>query len=279
MTEIAGRTALVTGGGNGIGRALALALAAEDANVVVADILRENAEAVAAEIAAAGGASLAVACDVCERSAVQKMKAEANARFGPVSLLFANAGATSFARLTDISDNEVDWMRAVNLDGVTHCLQAFLPDMIRARSGHVVATASMAGLIPNWVPYHVPYTAAKAGVIGLMLNLHYELSESGVGCTVLCPGAVTTKIIETPRYRPARFGGPENDTIKAPEGFLQTAVPDFRPPEEVAQMTLLAVRNNRPMVVTDPSRKALFMDSYAVLVQSAFDDAAEFYRQ
>lgn len=207
------------------------------------------------------------------------MKADASKAFGAVSLLFANAGATSFARLTDIGDNEVDWMRAVNFDGVTHCLQAFLPDMIAARSGHVVATASMAGLIPNWVPYHVPYTAAKAGVIGMMLNLHYELAELGIGCTVLCPGAVTTKIIETPRYRPARFGGPMDDTIKAPEGFLQAAAPDFRPAEEVAQMTLLAVRSNKPMVVTDSTRRELFMEGYAGLVMSAFDDAAAFERQ
>jgi short-subunit dehydrogenase len=220
-----------------------------------------------------------VACDVCERSAVLEMKAQANAKFGVVSLLFANAGATSFARLTDISDNEVDWMRAVNLDGVTHCLQAFLPDMIKAGAGHVVATASMAGLIPNWVPYHVPYTAAKAGVIGLMLNLRHELSEFGVGCTVLCPGAVTTKIIETPRYRPSRFGGPQNDTIKAPDGFLQAATPEFRSAEEVARMTLLAVKANRPMVVTDATRLELFMDNYAALVRAAFEDAAEFDRQ
>lgn len=276
MTEIAGKTALVTGGGSGIGRALALALAAEGARVVVADILHESATAVTDEIRNAGGAALAVTCDVCERASVHKMKAEANAAFGLVSLLFANAGATSFLRLTDMSDDEIDWMTTVNLSGVSNCLQAFLPDMIAAKEGHVVATSSMAGLIPAWVPYHVPYTAAKGGVIAMMFNLRCELAEFGVGCTVLCPGAVESRIIETPRYRPARFGGPVDGKIEAPKGFLQTATPTFQTAEEVAQRVLCAVRENRQMVVTDSTRRELFMESYVNVVLSAFDDAAEF---
>src|SRR5437016_4875093 len=94
MTEIKGRVAVVTGGGSGIGRGLALALAAEGASVVVADIMKDNAASVVKEIAAAGGAALALACDVGERGSVEQMKKEANRVFGPVSLFFANAGVT-----------------------------------------------------------------------------------------------------------------------------------------------------------------------------------------
>jgi len=277
MTQTRGMTALVTGGGSGIGRALALALAAEGTSVVVADILSERAESVAGEITRGGGSALAVACDVSDRASVRDAKTKAQAAFGTISLLFANAGATSVERLTDLSADDFDWITQVNLLGVSNCLQAFVPDMIARRAGHVVATASMAGLIPSWLPYHVPYTAAKAGVIAMMLNLRAELSELGVGCTVLCPGGVATRIHETPRYRPARFGGPHEGRVRAPRGFLQqTEKLTFRPPEQVADMVLFAVRENRPMVVTDAAQRDRFIQSYVDAVLSAFDDAAAF---
>ena len=131
--------------------------------------------------------------------------------------------------------------------------------MIAQRAGHVVATASLVGLIPSFLPRHVPYTASKAGVIAMMLNLREELSEFGIGCTVLCPGGVATRIGETPRYRPARFGGPFEVSAKRPEGFLRADKIVFRPPEEVAEMLLLAVGENRPVVVTDATQREDFI--------------------
>jgi NAD(P)-dependent dehydrogenase (short-subunit alcohol dehydrogenase family) len=279
MTEVAGRVAVVTGGGSGIGRGLAGALAVAGAAVVVADLMPDRADAVANEIRVDGGTALGVGCDVCERASIAELKRAANDAFGRVSLLFANAGATSLKKLTDLSDDDVDWIVEVNLVGTLNSLRAFLPDMIAARDGHVVATASMAGLLPSFLPDHVPYAAAKAGIIGMMLNLRAEASEAGVGCTVLCPGGVTTRIGESSTYRPARFGGPfeERPTV-SPElrdsARLRNLV--FRPPEEVAQMVLAAVRDNRPMVVTDPGQRQEFVDGYASLVLSAFDDAAAY---
>jgi len=114
MTEIGGKPAVVTGGGSGIGRALARALAAAGAPVVVADILEENAQATASEITRAGGSALAVVCDVSDRSSVRNMKAKANGAFGAISLLFANAGATSVEPLTALSDDDFDWITQVN---------------------------------------------------------------------------------------------------------------------------------------------------------------------
>src|SRR5262245_31032279 len=110
MRQISGKTAVVTGGGSGIGRAIALALAGEGARVVVADILPQNARKAAGEIEAAGGQAMPAVCDVSDRAAVARMKAEANAAFGPVGVLVANAGATAFQRLTDMSDDDVDWI-------------------------------------------------------------------------------------------------------------------------------------------------------------------------
>ena len=279
MTEITGRVALITGGGSGIGRGLAMALAAEGASVVVADIRVDSAHAVADEIKARGGDAIGVACDVSDRASVHRMKAEVEVAFGAVSLLFANAGATHFNRMSEMPEEDVDWILQVNLMGVANCLMAFLPDMMAAREGHVVATASTAGLLPGWIPLHAPYSGAKLGVVGMMLNLRLEAAERGVGVTVLCPGGVTTGMRNSPSYRPDRFGGPSNEKVRRPEGFFEKANLAFRPPEEVAQMVLRAVRDNRPMVVTDGSMRQVFMDTYVNVVMDAFDEADAFDRE
>jgi NAD(P)-dependent dehydrogenase (short-subunit alcohol dehydrogenase family) len=274
MIEIKGRVALVTGGGSGIGRALALALAREGASVVIADILPDNAQVVAAEIKNSGGAALAIGCDVSDRASVKRLKSDATAAFGrSISLLFANAGATSFERLADMSEDDVDWIIQANLMGVTNCLMAFYPDMKAAGDGHLVATASTAGLLPAWVPYHAPYSAAKLGIIGMMLNLRIEAAEFGVGCTVLVPHGVQSGMkANNARYRPERFGGPAVGDVKLPERFHEHAKIRFRPAEDVAQMVLRAVRANRAMVTTDGTLRTVFMDNYVKVVMEAFDD-------
>jgi len=276
MTNVESEIALVTGGGSGIGRALAHALAAEGARVAVADIQPQSAQRVAEEIARAGGSACAVACDVSDRASLEAARERVRDELGEVSLLFANAGVTSFERLTDMSADDVQWIFDVDLIGVAHCLQVFLPGMLARRSGHVVATASVAGLMPSLLPYHAPYSAAKAGVIAMLLNLRVELAESGIGCTVLCPGAVTTQIHRSPGYRPERFGGPSGESIRPPAGYVPAERFDFRPPEEVAARVLAAVRANRPMVVTDPSQRDRFVESYVDVVLAAYDEAEAF---
>lgn len=277
MTEIRGKVALVTGGGSGIGRGLCLALADEGASVIVADIMLENGRAVADEIVARGGKAMAVACDVCERDSVRQMKRDANEAFGPVSLLFANAGATSFERLLDMEDKDVDWIVQVNLMGVMHCVQAFTPDMIEAGEGHIVATASMAGLLPAWIPDHAPYSAAKLGVVGLMLNLGLELAPHGVGSTVYCPGGVATGMKDNnAKYRPAKFGGPGEGPVHVPESHMKSIEAVFLSPEQVAPMVLRGVRNNRAIVVDHSDQRSIFDETYLKLVTQAFDDAAAF---
>ncbi len=277
MTDITGRTAVVTGAGSGIGRGLALALAEAGAAVAVTDILSDNARAVAREIQNSGGKAVAIHCDVSNRDAVYRAREEITRTLGPVSLLFANAGATSFERLTEISENDFDWIIQTNLMGVANCLLAFYPDMAAAGEGHVFATASTAGLLPSWVPYHAPYTAAKLGVIGMMLNLRIEATEAGVGCTVLCPGGVESSMKDNnPRYRPERFGGPTEGSLRIPEEFFSAAELHFRPASEVAQMCLEAVRANQPMVITDAAMRQTFEQTYVDTVRSAFDAVEAF---
>lgn len=272
MTEVTGRAAVVTGAGSGIGKGLALALAREGCKVGVVDIMLGNAEAVTREIEQAGGQAVALACDVSDRTSVAAMKRQANARLGPVSLLFANAGVTLFKPLVEMTDDEIDWVIEVDLMGVFHCLKAFIPDMIAARDGHIMATSSFAGLLSAFIPDHAPYIAAKAGVIGLMLSMGRELAEFGIKSTVLCPGAVETGIANSFLRRPARFGGPVEASVHLPAGKAQS---HNRTPDEVAQMVLRAVRADRPVVVTHASAKDAFKQCTDIIL-SAFDDAAEF---
>ncbi len=277
MTEIAGRVAVVTGGGSGIGRGLALELAAQGAAVGVADIIFENAVAVAKEIEAKGGKAHPVKCDVIERNAVQAMRDEVTKALGRVSLLFANAGATSFEKVTDMSESDVDWIIHVNMMGVTNCILAFYPDMVKARDGHIFATASTAGLMPHWIPYHAPYSGAKMGVIGLMLNLNLEAAEYGVGATVLCPGGVVSNMkAKNMSYRPERFGGPTDEEVHVSSSFVEHNKLVFRPADEVARLCLKAVRANKPMVISDGKMREIFVRTYQSLVHDAFDFVDEF---
>jgi NAD(P)-dependent dehydrogenase (short-subunit alcohol dehydrogenase family) len=280
MTEIRGRNAVVTGGGSGIGEALAKALAVGGAKVAVADIIPANAQRVAEEIKAAGGTAIDVACDVCERDSIKRMKAEVCAALGPVALLVANAGATSFERMTEMSDADIEWIIQVNLMGTTYCLQEFLPDMIAAHEGHVVATASMAGMLPAWIPYHAPYSSAKMGIIGMMLNLGFELGEHNVFTTTYCPGGVATGMKDNnERYRPARFGGPGPGPVRVPEGFMHENITTFLPPGAIAPMVLRAIKNNRRIVFDHSEQRQIWIDTYQSIVFEAFDDVLKYEQE
>lgn len=275
MTEIAKKSAVVTGGGSGIGMGLAKALAARGAAVAVADIILENARKVAGEITAAGGKAVAIHCDVCERDSIRQMKADANAALGPIHLVFANAGATAFTDLMGMPDHDVDWIIQANLMGVMYTTRAFLPDMMAAGEGHITATASMAGLLPGWLPMHVPYSTAKAGIIGMMMNLALELKPYNIFTTSYCPGAVASGMKDNNgRYRPARFGGPAQEAAVKFSGNSTTHSDlKFYTPEAVAPMVLNAVRNNRPFVFDHADQRRFFRETYASVVEACFDDA------
>lgn len=278
MTSVAGRTAFVTGGGSGIGRGLALELAAKGAKVVIADILPDNAQNVAREIDALGGHALALVCDVTDMTSLAQAKQAATERFGPVSLLFANAGATSFERITDMSDDDIDWILHANLVGVLNCVKTFYPGMVAAGDGHICATASTAGLLPSWIPYHAIYSGAKMGIIGMMLNLAIEAREYGVGVTAFVPhGVVSGMKANNARYRPTRFGGPGEGEVQIPQGAQWHAEVKFRPAELVGQLVVKAVEEDRPMVISDGEIRATFDETYCRIVHEAFDFADAFY--
>jgi len=282
MTEIAGKTALVTGGGSGIGRGLVLGLVDEGASVAVVDLLQDRAEEVADEVRKKGGTAIALACDVSDRESVRQMKDDANAELGPVSILFANAGVTWFDRLTEMKDEDIDWLIGVNLMGVFNCVTAFLPDMINAGEGHVVATASNAGLNSGWVPYHVVYSSTKSAVIAMMLNLRMELDEVGIGSTVYCPGGTgPSRIGESIHFRPEKFGGPLD---KSPDELMKAVGPDWAKKNivgsfdayEIAPHIMRAVKENSAIVVDHSNQRWAFHEHFVNHAVAAFDEAEAF---
>ena len=271
---------MVTGGGSGIGRGLAVELAKRGANVAIGDIIAENGQEAAEEINAAGGRAVAFHCDVCDRTSINRFREETNAALGPVNLVFANAGATSFDPLMDMSDDDVDWIVQVNLMGVMNTTRAFLPQMMEAKEGHIIATASMAGLLPAWVPVHTVYSAAKMGIIGLMMNLALEMKEYNVHTTIYCPGGVATAMKErNAMYRPERFGGPGAGEVHLPDASFKDNPLKFYGPDAVAPMVLNAVLNNRPFVFDHPEQRQAFRDTYSSVVEACYDDIEEYEKQ
>lgn len=272
MTDISGKAAVVTGGGSGIGMGLAKELACQGASVAVTDIILENAQKVADAISAAGGKAVALQCDVCDRKSINAMRDAAVAALGPIQLVFANAGATSFDPLMEMSDDDVDWILTVNLHGVMNTTRAFLPGMIAAGGGHICATASMAGLLPGWIPVHVPYSAAKAGIIGMMMNVALELKEHNIFTTSYCPGGVATGMKENnARYRPAQFGGPGEGEVHVGEESAKTTSMEFFTPEAIAPMVLDAVKHNRAFAFDHPEQRVYFRETYSNVVEACYD--------
>jgi NAD(P)-dependent dehydrogenase (short-subunit alcohol dehydrogenase family) len=271
---------VVTGGGSGIGKGLAMELARQGASVAVADLMADNAGEVADEINASGGTAVALHCDVCERDSVRQMAADAIAALGPITLVFANAGATSFDPLMDMSDDDADWILHVNLNGVMYTTRAFLPDMIAAgRGGHICATASMSGLLPGWIANHAPYSAAKAGIIGLMMNLALELRQHNIFTTSYCPGGVASAMkAKNATYRPSRFGGPGKDEVHIGDHSFKSPI-DFYAPGEVAPIVLNAVQNNRAFVFDHAEQRRFFSETYSAVVEACYDDIEAWERE
>jgi NAD(P)-dependent dehydrogenase (short-subunit alcohol dehydrogenase family) len=244
MDVLRDRVAVVTGGGSGIGRAVADALAREGARLVVADVEESAAASVADGIRGRGGDAIAVRTDVSELTQVQALAARAFSHFGAVHILCNNAGVALHGALQDATHKDWQWVLGVNLWGVIHGLEAFLPRMIAGRRpGHIVNTASMAGLIAS-AGLGV-YNASKYAVVGISETLVKDLRPYGIGVSVLCPMGVSTRIRESARHRPPHLKNDEKRV--APEVEL---IGKYLEPERVAAMTLAAIRANRLYVIT-----------------------------
>jgi NAD(P)-dependent dehydrogenase (short-subunit alcohol dehydrogenase family) len=264
MDELNGRVAVVTGGGSGIGRGIALGLAAEGMTVAVADIQATKAEAVAAEIEAAGGRALALAADVTSGDSLVALAKEVVARSGGVNLLCANAGV--LARIAPLADHTIeDWeyTLSVNVMGIVKTVDAFLPALREsAPDAHIVNTASLGGLTADVRAPIGAYIASKYACVGYSEMLRAELASDGIGVSVLCPGVVASNLVGTSsENRPDAFGEQAQPQLVpaggARGGRLSPA--DFQPmaAEEVGPIVVRAIRANRLHILTHPRAKAL----------------------
>ncbi|WP_448621282.1 SDR family NAD(P)-dependent oxidoreductase [Geodermatophilus sp. URMC 65] len=189
------RVAIVTGGASGIGRALGAALVRRGDRVVLADVDGAAAEEAAERLCAVGpGAATAAAVDVREADAVASLVTGTAERHGRLDLLFNNAGIGIGGRVEELSPAHWDRAVDVNLRGVVHGVQAAYPLMVRQGHGHIVNTASLAGLLPS--PGSAPYATTKWAVVGLSLSLRAEGAARGIRVSVVCPGGVDTPILD-----------------------------------------------------------------------------------
>jgi NAD(P)-dependent dehydrogenase (short-subunit alcohol dehydrogenase family) len=249
-----GQVAVVTGAASGIGRALADAFAARGLHIVAVDVEAEPLRVAADEIRVANAIEvLDVAVDVTDAGALLRLRDVVLDRFGRVDVLCNNAGVVG-PRVPTWEQRPEDWTWVVdvNLWGVVHGLAAFLPGMVDAGRGHVVNTASVAGLVPVRGGGRAPYAASKYAVVGVTENLQIELAEHApdVHVTVLCPGPVATRILEAERNRPASLQTPAVSEAPVPQAFT-TGWPSM-PPDVVAQQVLDAIEANRLFVVPSP---------------------------
>lgn len=201
MSEFQNRRVLITGAANGIGRLMALRIAAKGGRLILWDADEPGLAAVAAEIAAAGGQASVVACNLAERASIEDAAARTLAEHGAVDILINNAGIVDGKRLLEAADEEIERTLAVNTLALFRTVRAFLPGMLAQAAGHIVTIASAAGIAP--APRMTDYAASKAAAIAFDESLRLEFEHDGVPVrtTIVCPFYIATGMFAGVRTR------------------------------------------------------------------------------
>jgi len=222
------KTAIVTGSRRGIGRAIALALAKEGANVVVSDISQEDCEKVVNEVKGLGRRGLALKCDVTSRADVEVMVTRTVAEFGKLDILVNNAGIIAFKPFLELTEEDWDNLMNVNLRGQFICTQVAAKEMMKNKWGRIINIASISsGGCGIAFPLVAHYTASKGGVIALTEALALELTSQGINVNAICPGAIDTDMAKGVKDS----GELERVLIRIPKGRLGQ-------PEDIANLAV-----------------------------------------
>ncbi len=261
MKEFQGKVAVVTGGASGIGRALAEHAAQLGMKVVLADIEAGALQRASQELEASGAHVLAVKTDVSKAEEVETLAQKTLEHFGAVHLLFNNAGVGAGTSVWESSLADWQWVLGVNLWGVIHGVHTFVPLMLKQGvEAHIVNTASIAGLVSG--PGLGVYKVTKFGVVTLSETLYSELTLTGapIKVSVLCPGWVKTRVMESERNRPAALQNATQEPLNpAGEAILQMvhqAVETGMAPSQVAEAVFQAIREDKFYILTHPNFKA-----------------------
>jgi NAD(P)-dependent dehydrogenase (short-subunit alcohol dehydrogenase family) len=256
MNDLDGKVCVVTGGASGIGLAMATKFRQAGMRVALADI---ESTTLAAAVSSLGGSDdgvLGVTCDVTSSDSVDALRDAVVDRFGSAHVVCLNAGVAASGPLLETTLESWRWMIDVNVMGVVHGIDAFAPLLVDQGEGHIVCTASAAGLVTP--PGLGAYAATKHAVVGLAAVLREELAPAGVGVSVVCPGVVRTRIFESERNRPDGLAGTTHADDATAKIFLE-AVDAAPGPEIVADAVLDAVRANRLFVLPSPEVNGLVL--------------------
>ena len=249
MEPLAGRTAFVTGAASGIGRGLAERFVAEGMRVVLADVEENALIGAVEELAQRGAEVLGVVCDVSKQASVRDAGRQAIDAFGNVHLVCNNAGVSPMGPIAEATEGDWEWTVGVNLMGVVHGIQVFVPHMLEhGEGGHVVNTASIGGLMP--IPTCGVYTATKYAVVGLSEVLRAEVGAQGIGVSVLCPSFVDTRLHECHRNRPRGL-----DVTPGVPDFIAQALAAGSSPAEIAEHVVKGIRANALHILPHPESR------------------------
>ena len=257
MKELKGKVAAVTGAASGLGRSMALALAAEGMDVALADVDQLNLSSVEKEIQDLGVRAITLKVDVSNAQQLEVFRDQTLTRLGGVHVVCNNAGVSPLGPVWENTPADWQWILGVNLWGVIHGVRAFTPHLIKQDEGHIVNTASVAGLISP--PGSGAYNVTKHGVVALSESLYHDLRErnSKVGVSVLCPAYVPTGIVDSERNRPKDLPtSTKSEATLAREAMLRKAVASGKiSADQVAQAVLAAIRDERFYILTHPRIK------------------------
>jgi NAD(P)-dependent dehydrogenase (short-subunit alcohol dehydrogenase family) len=274
MDHFEGKSAVVTGGANGIGFATATELARRGARVALADVDKPALEQAVAHLHAEGFDAHAVMCDVRNLDEMVQLADEAFRLLGQVDIVFSNAGIVVAGPIAQMTHDDWRWVIDIDLWGSIHAVEAFLPRLLeQGTGGHIAFTASFAGLVPN-VGLGA-YSVAKYGVVSLAETLAREVKDHGIGVSVLCPMVVETKLLSnSERIRGADYGLSSAPEVTGAPGPVP-AQQDSLSVDEVARLTADAIQANRLYVLPHVAARASIRRRFERIDHTFEDQVAE----